>query len=71
MADVVGRTVGDELERIGYARTDTVGGFLVESFFKIHIEQVERFIIHRLSAEVATCEAIYAFGRPTEHPADD
>ncbi len=39
MADADGRTVGDELQRIGYAGTNTVGGFSVDSFFEIHIEQ--------------------------------
>jgi len=39
MADADGRTVGDELQRIGYAGTDKVGGFSVDSFFEIHIEQ--------------------------------
>ncbi len=39
MADADGRTVGDELQRIGYAGTDEVGGFSVDSFFEIHIEQ--------------------------------
>lgn len=39
MADADGRTVGDELSRIGYAGPETVGGFDVDSFFEIHIEQ--------------------------------
>ena len=39
MADADGWTVVDELQRIGYAGTDRVGGFWVDSFFEIQIEQ--------------------------------
>jgi len=39
MADADGRTVGEELQRIGYAGGEPVGGFDVDSFFEIHIEQ--------------------------------
>ena len=39
MADSEGRTIGEELRRIGYAGTEPVGGFQVDSFFEIHIEQ--------------------------------
>lgn len=39
MADADGRSVGDELRRIGYAGPEAVGGFPVDSFFELHIEQ--------------------------------
>lgn len=39
MADADGNTVGAELRRIGYAGTARVGGFPVDSFFELHIEQ--------------------------------
>ena len=39
MEDSEGLTVGEELRRIGYAGTEPVGGFKVDSFFEIHIEQ--------------------------------
>ncbi len=38
-ADAAGRTVGEELRRIGYAGEAPVGGFPVEAFFEAHIEQ--------------------------------
>jgi N-carbamoyl-L-amino-acid hydrolase len=37
--DVNGRTMGQELERIGYAGTEPVGGRPVHAFFEAHIEQ--------------------------------
>ncbi len=39
MVDADGNSVGDELKRIGYAGSEPVGGFEVDSFFEIHIEQ--------------------------------
>lgn len=39
MVDADGNSVGDELERIGYAGPEPVGGYEVDSFFEIHIEQ--------------------------------
>lgn len=41
LADVDGdgKTVGDELQRIGYAGPETVGGFPLDAFFEAHIEQ--------------------------------
>ena len=39
MADADGNSIGDELQRIGYAGLETVGGFEIDSFFEIHIEQ--------------------------------
>ncbi|MEL0021380.1 MAG: hydantoinase/carbamoylase family amidase, partial [Rickettsiales bacterium] len=39
MVDADGNSVGDELRRIGYAGPEPVGGFEVDSFFEIHIEQ--------------------------------
>jgi N-carbamoyl-L-amino-acid hydrolase len=39
MVDADGNSVGDELKRIGYAGPEPVGGFEVDSFFEIHIEQ--------------------------------
>ena len=39
MADADGNSIGDELQRIGYAGPETVGGFEIDSFFEIHIEQ--------------------------------
>ena len=38
-ADVDGRTIGDELRRIGYAGSEPVGGRAVHAFFETHIEQ--------------------------------
>jgi N-carbamoyl-L-amino-acid hydrolase len=38
-ADQDGKTMGEELERIGYAGTEDVGGRDVEAFFEVHIEQ--------------------------------
>src|SRR5205085_10570170 len=37
--DTEGRTMGQELERIGYAGTEPVGGREVHAFFETHIEQ--------------------------------
>jgi N-carbamoyl-L-amino-acid hydrolase len=37
--DVDGKTMGEELERIGYAGEDEVGGRPVHAFFEVHIEQ--------------------------------
>ena len=37
--DVNGRTMGQELERIGYAGSEPVGGRAVHAFFETHIEQ--------------------------------
>ena len=39
MQDADGKSVGDELKRIGYAGPEAVGGFPVDSFFELHIEQ--------------------------------
>jgi len=39
MSDADGKSIGDELKRIGYAGSEPVGGFDVDSFFEIHIEQ--------------------------------
>ncbi|MBN6732298.1 Zn-dependent hydrolase [Burkholderia multivorans] len=38
-ADAAGRTIGDELERIGYAGTEPVGGYPVHAAYELHIEQ--------------------------------
>ncbi len=38
-ADIDGKTMGEELERIGYAGTESVGGRAVHAFFETHIEQ--------------------------------
>jgi beta-ureidopropionase / N-carbamoyl-L-amino-acid hydrolase len=38
-ADVDGKTIGEELARIGYAGTEAVGGRPVHAFFETHIEQ--------------------------------
>ena len=38
-ADVDGKTMGEELKRIGYAGTEPVGGREVHAFFETHIEQ--------------------------------
>ncbi len=38
-ADEDGKTMGEELTRIGYAGTDEVGGREVHAFFEVHIEQ--------------------------------
>jgi len=38
-ADQDGKTMGDELKRIGYAGEDDVGGRPVHAFFEAHIEQ--------------------------------
>ena len=37
--DDAGRTVGEELARIGYAGTAPVGGRAVDAYFELHIEQ--------------------------------
>lgn len=37
--DDAGRTVGEELQRIGYAGTAPVGGRPVDAYFELHIEQ--------------------------------
>ncbi len=34
-----GTTVGDDLQRIGYAGQEPVGGFRAKSFFELHVEQ--------------------------------
>ena len=39
MLDAVGTSIGDELQRIGYAGSEEVGGFEIDSFFEVHIEQ--------------------------------
>ena len=38
-ADADGRTMGEELERIGYAGADEVGGRDIHAYFEAHIEQ--------------------------------
>ncbi|MAZ02406.1 MAG: Zn-dependent hydrolase [Sneathiella sp.] len=38
-ADIDGKTMGEELERIGYAGTEEVGGREIKAFFEAHIEQ--------------------------------
>jgi len=38
-ADADGKTMGEELKRIGYAGTEPVGGRPVHAFFETHIEQ--------------------------------
>lgn len=38
-ADADGKTMGEELQRIGYAGTEEVGGREVHAFFETHIEQ--------------------------------
>ncbi len=38
-ADEAGVTVGEELKRIGYAGPEEVGGFPIDSYFELHIEQ--------------------------------
>jgi len=38
-ADADGTTIGEELERIGYAGTEAVGGRDIHAFFEVHIEQ--------------------------------
>ena len=37
--DFDGKSIGDELDRIGYTGTETVGGRQVHAFFELHIEQ--------------------------------
>ncbi|MDF2367831.1 Zn-dependent hydrolase [Sneathiella sp.] len=37
--DVDGKTMGEELKRIGYAGTEEVGGREIKAFFEAHIEQ--------------------------------
>ena len=39
VADKDGKTMGEELARIGYAGSEPVGGYPVDSFFEAHIEQ--------------------------------
>ena len=38
-ADVDGKTMGEELQRIGYAGSEPMGGRAVHAFFETHIEQ--------------------------------
>ena len=38
-SDTDGKTIGEELERIGYAGAEEVGGREIHSFFELHIEQ--------------------------------
>ncbi|MFC4270199.1 hydantoinase/carbamoylase family amidase [Sneathiella chungangensis] len=38
-ADLDGKTMGEELKRIGYAGTEEVGGREIKAFFEAHIEQ--------------------------------
>jgi len=38
-ADVDGKTMGEELQRIGYAGTEPVGGRKIHAAFELHIEQ--------------------------------
>jgi N-carbamoyl-L-amino-acid hydrolase len=38
-ADLDGKTMGEELDRIGYAGTEDVGGRKIKAFFEAHIEQ--------------------------------
>ena len=38
-ADTNGNTMGEELERIGYAGPEPVGGYPVDAYFEAHIEQ--------------------------------
>ncbi|MEH6475612.1 MAG: Zn-dependent hydrolase [Sneathiella sp.] len=38
-ADLDGKTMGEELDRIGYAGTEEVGGREIKAFFEAHIEQ--------------------------------
>jgi N-carbamoyl-L-amino-acid hydrolase len=38
-ADLEGKTMGEELKRIGYAGTEPVGGRPIHAFFETHIEQ--------------------------------
>jgi N-carbamoyl-L-amino-acid hydrolase len=38
-ADVEGKTMGEELQRIGYAGAEEVGGRPIKAFFEVHIEQ--------------------------------
>lgn len=42
LEDEEGVTVGQELERIGYAGNEAVGGFPVDAYFEAHIEQGPR-----------------------------
>jgi N-carbamoyl-L-amino-acid hydrolase len=42
LEDEEGVTVGQELERIGYAGNEAVGGFPVDAYFEAHIEQGTR-----------------------------
>ena len=48
--DAAGRTLGDELERIGYAGDEEVGARKMHAFFELHIEQGP--ILEREGAEI-------------------
>lgn len=39
IVDFEGKSIGDELDRIGYTGTEPVGGRAVHAFFELHIEQ--------------------------------
>jgi len=54
MEDPTGRTVGEELERIGYAGPAPVGGRQLDSFFEAHIEQGPRLEDADLAAGIVT-----------------
>jgi len=58
MADANGRTVGEELKRIGYAGAERVGGLDVDSFFEIHIEQGP--ILERAGLQIGAVEGAQA-----------
>ncbi|KVQ88522.1 hypothetical protein WK08_24085 [Burkholderia ubonensis] len=38
-ADAAGKTIGEELARIGYAGSEPVGGYPVHAAYELHIEQ--------------------------------
>jgi beta-ureidopropionase / N-carbamoyl-L-amino-acid hydrolase len=58
MSDADGNSVGDELRRIGYAGPEAVGGFEIDSFFEIHIEQGP--ILEKESLQIGAVEGAQA-----------
>ncbi|MGE0767563.1 MAG: Zn-dependent hydrolase [Hyphomicrobiaceae bacterium] len=53
-ADKEGRTIGEELVRIGYAGTEPVGGREIDAYFELHIEQGPRLDVDRVPIGIVT-----------------
>lgn len=53
-ADKEGRTMGEELQRIGFAGSDPVGGREIDAYFELHIEQGPRLDAARVPVGIVT-----------------